>query len=91
MPRTFNTTAVCVPEIHYMVNIDQRLQEISRLVDGGKYFAINRARQYGKTTTLQVLGKYLAKVYIVFSLDFLKLHLLLVLEFYLFEFPFLLL
>lgn len=70
MPRTFNTTAVCVPEIHYMVNIDQRLQEISRLVDGGKYFAINRARQYGKTTTLMALSRYLQKRYHIVSLDF---------------------
>lgn len=70
MPRTFNTTAVCVPEIHYMVNIDQRLQEISRLVDGGKYFAINRARQYGKTTTLMALSHYLQKRYHIVSMDF---------------------
>lgn len=70
MPRTFNTTAVCVPEIHYMVNIDQRLQEISRLVDGGKYFAINRARQYGKTTTLMALSRYLQKRYHIVSMDF---------------------
>lgn len=25
------------------------------MVDAGKYFTINRARQYGKTTTLQAL------------------------------------
>lgn len=31
------------------------------LVDSGKYFMINRARQYGKTTTLKMLGHYLKR------------------------------
>lgn len=70
MPKTFHTTAVCIPEMHYMVNIDQRLQEISQLVDAGKYFTINRARQYGKTTTLMALTHYLRERYHVVSLDF---------------------
>lgn len=39
-------------------------------VDDGKYFTINRARQYGKTTTLAVLKKYLCSEYFVLSLDF---------------------
>ena len=33
MSKVFNTTAVCIPEEHYMVNIAQRLQEIKALVD----------------------------------------------------------
>lgn len=70
MPKTFNTTAVCIPKMHYMVNIDQRLQEISQLVDAGKYFTINRARQYGKTTTLMALAHYLQERYHVVSMDF---------------------
>lgn len=36
-----------------MVNIEERLKAIKILVDAGKYFTINRARQYGKTTTLR--------------------------------------
>ena len=35
MSKVFNTTAVCIPEEHYMVNIAQRLQEIKALVDDG--------------------------------------------------------
>lgn len=70
MPKAFNTAAVCVPEIHYMVNIDQQLQEISRLVDAGKYFTINRARQYGKTTTLMALSRHLQAKYHIVSIDF---------------------
>ena len=31
----FNTTGVCIPEKHYMVNISGRLQQIRELVDAG--------------------------------------------------------
>lgn len=70
MPKTFNTTAVCIPEMHYMVNIESQLKEITQLVDAGKYFAINRARQYGKTTTLISLIRYLQERYHMVSIDF---------------------
>ena len=70
MPKVFNTTAVCIPEEHYMVDISGRLEEIKSLVDTGKYFTINRARQYGKTTTLRALYRYLQKEYYVVLLDF---------------------
>ena len=50
--KEFNTTAVCIPSKHYMADISERVAEIKKLIDAGKYFAINRARQYGKTTTL---------------------------------------
>ncbi len=53
--KQFNTTAVCTPEKHYMVDLSERVQEIKKLVDEGKYLTINRARQYGKTTTLTAL------------------------------------
>lgn len=33
-----------------MVDISDRVAEIKKMVDTGKYFTINRARQYGKTT-----------------------------------------
>lgn len=69
--RYFNTEGICRPEEHYMVRLDERLEEIKRLyVDRGKYFVINRGRQYGKTTTLHALEIYLEKEYLVFSLDF---------------------
>ena len=57
--KTFNTTGVCLPQKHYMVNIDGKLQSIMKMISAGKYFTINRARQYGKTTTLQSLEKVL--------------------------------
>lgn len=53
-----------------MVDIKDRLAEIKELVDDGAYFTINRARQYGKTTTLKALKKYLSNDYVVVSTDF---------------------
>ncbi len=70
MPRKFNVTAVCLPDRHYMVNLDTRLAKIKALVDNGMYFTINKARQYGKTTTLIALEQYLKNDYLVVSLDF---------------------
>ena len=68
--KTFNTTAVCVPSKHYMVDLSERVQEIRKLVDAGKYFTINRARQYGKTTTIDALCNELDGEDLVISLDF---------------------
>lgn len=66
-------SGACRPEIHYMVDLTSRLIDIKNVVDAGDYFTINRARQYGKTTTLQALASYLKQDYIVVSLDFQKL------------------
>lgn len=68
--KVFNTTANCIPEENYMVDISERLSRIKKMVDEKKYFTINRARQYGKTTTLKALEEYLKNDYIVVSLDF---------------------
>ena len=70
MPKVFNTTGLCVPEKHYMVNIDKRLRDIKVLVDEENYFTINKARQYGKTTTLRALYRYLQDDYYVMLMDF---------------------
>ena len=73
--KVFNTTAVCTPEENYMVDISDRVREIKKLVDGKKYFTVNRARQYGKTTTLTALRGILATEYLVLSVDFQGLQL----------------
>ncbi len=71
MKRYFNTEGQCEPDRHYMVRIDDRLEEIAeRYVDRGSYFVINRGRQYGKTTTLMALSDYLKSKYAVISMDF---------------------
>ena len=70
MKKYFNVEGSCNPEGHYMVNLENRLRDIKDLVDRGKYFSINRARQYGKTTILNALAQYLVQYYSVISLDF---------------------
>ena len=39
--RSFNTTGVCIPQRHYMVDIFDRIQKIAGLVDDEKVFSIN--------------------------------------------------
>ena len=70
MGRTFNTDGCCERELNYMVDLSGRLAEIKTMVDGEKYFTINRARQYGKTTMLAALADYLKDDYSVISMDF---------------------
>lgn len=70
MAKTFNITGTCTPARHYMVPLHSRLEEIRQMIDAGDYFSINRARQYGKTTTLRALADYLKNHYLVISLDF---------------------
>ena len=68
--KKFNTTGVCIPSKHYMVDISERVAEIKEMVDEGKYFTINRARQYGKTTTIAALTQILSQDFYVVSMDF---------------------
>lgn len=68
--RSFNTTGICNPDEHYMVDLNERLAKMRVLVDEGRYFTVNRARQYGKTTTLHALTNYLNRDYFVVSMDF---------------------
>ncbi|MCC8046782.1 MAG: ATP-binding protein [Clostridiales bacterium] len=70
MTKIFNVNGACRPEVHYMVDIRSRLEVVKKMVDNGDYFTINRARQFGKTTTLNALADYLKNDYTVISLDF---------------------
>ena len=70
MGKRFNVDGLCYPDEHYMVNIDNRLEQIQTLIDDGKYFVMNRARQYGKTTTLHMLAQRFSSVYQIFSISF---------------------
>ena len=70
MVRYFNVTGACYSDEHYMINLDKRLQTIKHMIEQGKYITINRARQYGKTTTLWALQTYLQKEYSVILMDF---------------------
>lgn len=73
MAKIFNVNGACRPAKHYMVNLQSRLEAIKSMVDAGDYFTMNRARQYGKTTTLRALAAFLEKYYVVISLDFQKM------------------
>ena len=68
--KRFNTTAVCIPSKHYMVDLTERVAQIKEMIDDGKYFTINRARQYGKTTTLFAIKTAINDEYTIVSLDF---------------------
>ena len=68
--RRFNVTGLCIPSEDYMVDISDKIKQISQLVDEQRYFTINRARQYGKTTTLNQLRVGLADKYVCIDLSF---------------------
>lgn len=72
MKKRFNTTGVCIPEKHYMVDISAKVDSIFALVKNGSYFVINRPRQYGKTTTLSLLENRLQEHpnYVPLSISF---------------------
>ena len=68
--KEFNTEAVCIPELHYMVDISDKIRQIEKLIAHGDYFTINRARQYGKTTTISTLFRKLKDKYLMIRLSF---------------------
>lgn len=70
MNRKFNTTGVCVPHLHYMVDINNKIMQIKSMIYRGDYFVINRPRQYGKTTTMYMLEQELKDEYLVLSISF---------------------
>ena len=63
--KKFNVKGLCIPRKHYMVDLSNRLEKMKALVEEEEYLVINRARQYGKTTTLSQLGRLLADDYTV--------------------------
>jgi energy-coupling factor transporter ATP-binding protein EcfA2 len=72
MRKEFNTTGTCFPHLHYMADISTKFDFAVSLVEKGKYFAINRPRQYGKTTMLESLSRALIKSdeWLVFNISF---------------------
>ena len=70
MRKEFNITGSCNPQWHYMVNTEERFKAVEALIDRGKYFTINRARQYGKTTMLQTIRRRLSDKYLIIKTSF---------------------
>lgn len=68
--KEFNVTGLCIPEKHYMVDINSKIEKIAEMVDKGAYFTINRPRQFGKTTTFHQLVEKLNEKYIVIKASF---------------------
>jgi hypothetical protein len=70
MKRMFNTTGLCIPEEHYVVNPFRNLyDDVLRLIEAKQYFVLHAPRQTGKTTFLHQLahrlnreGKYVSVV-----------------------------
>ncbi|RKZ73080.1 MAG: hypothetical protein DRQ57_15530 [Gammaproteobacteria bacterium] len=61
MKRSFNVTGTCVPDKHYMVDVTNKFNQVMKLIEMGEYFAINRPRQYGKTSMLSLVARELRK------------------------------
>ena len=53
-----------------MANTSQKIEQIVDLIEKEAYFTINRPRQFGKTTTLDLLWNRLDEQYLVLSLSF---------------------
>ena len=69
--KKFNVTGLCIPGRHYMVDTSARIETIlCDYIDQGAYFTINRARQYGKTTTLALLTARMQEEYVVIRMSF---------------------
>ena len=72
MTKEFNITGNCRSAKHYMADVSKKLVETINMVERGKYFIINRPRQYGKTTLLYTIADKLiaSKDYVVFNISF---------------------
>ncbi|MCC5943904.1 MAG: ATP-binding protein, partial [Bernardetiaceae bacterium] len=72
MRKEFNITGTCHADEHYMMDDSRRFAGIIDFVERGKYFVINRPRQYGKTTMLFALMRELDKRedYLPIKMDF---------------------
>jgi hypothetical protein len=53
--KKFNTTAVCIPSKHYMVDLSKRVAEIKKMVGAGEYFTIKQAED--NTLFQSITGK----------------------------------
>ncbi|MDZ7878435.1 MAG: AAA family ATPase [Saprospiraceae bacterium] len=71
MEKEFNVEGKCIPSRHYMADVSKKLVQTVKMVEKGKYFIINRPRQYGKTTTLNSIEELLHETgeYMVFSIS----------------------
>ena len=70
MAKKFNTSVTCDPKKHYMVDTTAKMKVFESLIDNGNYFTITRARQFGKSTTLNWIYDNLSDRYLVIPTSF---------------------
>jgi len=70
MAKVFNTSVTCNPKIHYMVDTTAKMKVFERLIDNKCYFTINRARQFGKSTSLNWILHNMSQNYLVVPISF---------------------
>ncbi len=70
MAKLFNTAVTCDPARHYMVDTTKKMKVFERLIDNGNYFTITRARQFGKSTSLNWIYDHLSDRYFVIPSSF---------------------
>ncbi len=68
--KEFNYTGTCVPEKHYMVDTTNKINEMINLIEKGRYFTINRPRQYGKTTSIALIERKLKDKLLIIKISF---------------------
>ena len=70
MAKEFNTSVTCDPDLHYMVDTTPKMRVFENLIDRKKYFTITRARQFGKSTSLNWIYNNLSDRYLVVPISF---------------------
>jgi len=72
MQKIFNDTGTCIPSLHYMVDTGAKVLGIINMIEKGQYFTINKPRQFGKTTTINLIVNELKKSnhYLPISISF---------------------
>ena len=68
--KRFNTLGQCIPHKHYMADTSNKIEQIMEMVRLGNYFTINRPRQYGKTTTLNLLKDAIGDEFSLIKISF---------------------
>ena len=68
--KKFNIAGVCIKEKHYMVDTTDKIKKIEMMIEDGAYFTINRSRQFGKTTTISMIGNNILDKYIILKASF---------------------
>ncbi len=70
MAKVFNTSVTCNPKIHYMVDTTAKMKVFERMINGRCYFTIKRARQFGKSTSLNWILHNMSQDYLVVPISF---------------------